>query len=623
MRAGLVRTHPFGPPPPVPPDWTTRIGELIESACFVGVQEALLEVGRFGAAHDNADAAGISGLSTQTVCPNAELKINGTFAASQPADTDVYLPSRDGSCNKVDVKTWTDRVITVVVPDWIGAGCVGFVRRRDIGGFDGISQVSGALTQCFGAVGQIWGAAFDKVQRPVTSCPPCLPGGANRINLAGRPIVNWFTCTPEVIEPGERPRLSWNVQNATSISIDVVTAGAPPLAVPSPGFAGTMTWPPVTGTSVETTGFILRAQNSCGTTLATAKFTLTRRPRLSITRIEVVQGEQLARQQCSPGRQPAYSRQGLRRQRDHGRVQPGRRPRAGRWVGPVPVRRRRRHRCHHELRKSLGSRFLARPTADRDILGHSANFDVPLSACAGRVRFHATAMLPAPMSTHPVQTNPPPLAFADGSTTVTFNDRQQQLMLPLLLVDPMSAGPTPTRADFDALLEGAYQRQPFPTDGIKGNPEITLTLDVKDSLSATLGWERLILKLGTMNFLFGKDPVGGIRAAIAPADAPPSTRGGMAWPRIGALIPCLINKVGMQETFAHELGHAYGLLHVNCNGAAGPYDGGLPLTLGNPAVDVVDRRILPTGSNELMGYCSSRWPSRQHWDKMFDSIPVS
>jgi len=225
------------------------------------------------------------------------------------------------------------------------------------------------------------------------------------------------------------------------------------------------------------------------------------------------------------------------------------------------------------------------------------NFDVPPAACSGNVRFRATAMLPAPNSTDPLHPTLPPLAFATGATDVTFIDRQRQMILPLLITDPLSSAPVPTLTDFNDCLDGPIRMHPFPDNGFIVNlPPIGLTLSVTDSLFATLGWERLLAKLMTMAFLFQSQPVGGIRAAVAPTDVPPASRDGMALPSIGPTVASFIIRSGRAVTCTHELAHTYGLQHVDCGSPAGPFDASLPFTLANPAVDVANRVLWPPPS---------------------------
>jgi hypothetical protein len=250
----------------------------------------------------------------------------------------------------------------------------------------------------------------------------------------------------------------------------------------------------------------------------------------------------------------------------------------------------------------------------RDVLSDSINFDVPLSACSGNVRFRATVLLPG-------EAGAPPVSFASQSVSVSFQVRPAQEVLPFLVSDPGSASPTPTMADFFATFQGPARAHPFSAFTV--NPPISLVLGPLDSLTVWSSWERLIAKLTTMIFLFPSTPVGGIRAAIAPNDTS-YPWGGMALPRIAVTVPSFIVQAGDTVTCVHELAHAFGLQHVNCGSPAGPFDGRLPLTISDPGIDVVGRSLLPSGTtNEAMTYCNPQWPSIEHWDAMFDRVPVS
>jgi hypothetical protein len=96
----------------------------------------------------------------------------------------------------------------------------------------------------------------------------------------------------------------------------------------------------------------------------------------------------------------------------------------------------------------------------------------------------------------------------------------------------------------------------------------------------------------------------------------------MALPRTGLAVPALIVKAGDAECCTHELGHAAGLLHINDGRASGPY-GGLPLTISDPGLNVFTRTLFRSGTDETMGYMSPQWPSVEHWDHMFKSIPFA
>jgi hypothetical protein len=168
---------------------------------------------------------------------------------------------------------------------------------------------------------------------------------------------------------------------------------------------------------------------------------------------------------------------------------------------------------------------------------------------------------------------------------------------------------------------GPAHAQPFRDGGFTVNPPLSFSLGSLESLKSGLNWSLLVARIATMIFLFPKTPVGGIRSGIVPSDSS-FPWGGMALPRIGATAPSFICQAGQPQTCAHELGHAFGYLHVNCGGPAGPYDANLPLTISDPGIDVAARTIVMAGSSELMTYCGPQWPSVEHWTRLFNSIPI-
>jgi hypothetical protein len=129
------------------------------------------------------------------------------------------------------------------------------------------------------------------------------------------------------------------------------------------------------------------------------------------------------------------------------------------------------------------------------------------------------------------------------------------------------------------------------------------------------------VRLQTNTFLFASQPVGGVRMAIVPSDSA-YPWGGLTLPRTGGGVPTLLVQAGQAQTCTHEMGHAAGLLHVNCGSPAGPF-GGLPLTISDPGLDVTTRTLFRSGSNEAMSYCYPQWPSIPHWEHMFNSIPFA
>ncbi len=614
LRTDLL-DKPFGPPE-VLPEWMERLDRLVDSLCWVGVMKAVLELGKYAGGASTSDAAGITSVSTGWVCPGGTIEIQGSgFTSGQPTGTTVYVPTGDGTCREAKVLSWSDKRITIEAPPGTRPGCVGFVRAGT-GGFIGPNEVSGALTQCVGAVGQIWARGFDKIVGPIVTCPPCLPGGQNRLDLAGRPVVHTFSVTPASVEPGVQAVLSWNVEAAQTVTITRSSMSGPVPALPNPLPAqGSVTLPPFTGTTPTQATYLLTADNPCARVFADATLELTRRPRLKVAALEVVQSIQKTDNSV---RLTARRRTAVRVYVDSG-ITDG----FDLGDGPGMVSGLRASVLAENLDTGTvmtcggpwDAGFLAGPAVDREMLNTSAVFDVPLAACEGRVRFRAVVEAP---STIP---GAPPVSWAEGSVEVSFTAKQPQELLPLLVTDPLTTGTPATITDFFANLAGPHELQPFPEVGFVVNPPISVTLSPTDSLTVWSGWERFILRWATTFFLFPSQPVGGIRTGVVTNDAA-YPWAGMAWPRIGALSPVMISVAGDPGTCAHELGHTYGLMHGNCGGPAGPYDGRLPLMTSDPGVNVVQRTLTPTGANELMTYCYPQWPTVEHWDAMFDRIPI-
>jgi hypothetical protein len=614
-RAHVLGERLFEPPPPVIPEWLEDLDRFVARNCFAGVVKAVLEIGKWAGARSDSYATGITSVTPPNPCQNEQITIHGAgFGRSQPTGVVVYVPTLGGGCREAKVDSWSDTAVVVRAPADIGAGCVGFVKLS--GTFAEPQQVTGELASCIGPAGEVWARGFERVGTPVVTCPPCLPGGQNRIQPGGKPVINRFRCTPDLVQPGGQPTLEWNVANATSVRIDTI-AGPPllPMIGPLPP-VGTYTLPPVTGLAPVTGQYLLTATNRCGDKPAVAEFSMRRIPQLSVARIEVVQSIQTPTNTVPlvTNRRTAvrvFVDSGISDGFDFG-------------IGDGPNRVGNLHATLVAESLDTGAVFdcgypwggprLAGPALDRDVLGDSINFDVPLGACDGNVQFRATVMQPGPATSS--------AAPASGSVNVSFAPLGKQEFLPFLVTDPSSALPTPTMGGFYSCLAGPESAHPFPDNGFTINPPLAHTLAAAESLRVPANWTWLVMRLSTMLFLFPSQPVGGVRMAVVPPD-PAFYWGGMTLPRGRLAAPAMAVKAGWATVCTHELGHASGLLHVNCGGAAGPY-GGLPQTISDPGLDVMTRTLVKSGSAETMSYCGPPdWPSILHYGHMLKSIPFA
>jgi hypothetical protein len=210
-----------------------------------------------------------------------------------------------------------------------------------------------------------------------------------------------------------------------------------------------VTLAPVTGLASLTGQYRLTASNRCGDTPAFAEFSMRRIPQLSIGRIEVVQSTQTPTNTVPlvTNRRTAvrvFVDSGISDGFDFG-------------TGLGPNRVGNLHATLVAENLDTGAVFdcgypwggprLAGPALDRDTLGDSINFDVPLAACDGNVQFRATVTQPGP----PASSSAAP---ASGSVTVSFAPLGKQEFLPFLVTDPSSALPTPTMGGFYSCLAG-------------------------------------------------------------------------------------------------------------------------------------------------------------------------
>jgi hypothetical protein len=613
LRANLLGERLVEPPPSVIPEWLEEIERFLARTCFVGVMDAVLELGRWASSRSVSYATGIITVTPRDPCGHVKMTIAGAgFGTSQPTGVVVYVPTYGGGCREAAVESWADTAVVVRVPADIGDGCVGFAQLAEP--VAELQRVTGELTSCIGPAAAVWARGFERVQTPAVSCPPCLPGGQNRIYTAGRPVINRFSFTPDFVQPGGQPTLTWSVGNASAVQIATISGPVPTLPSPLP-HAGSVTLAPVIGLAPVTGQYRLIATNACGAKIADAEFSMRRIPLLSVTRIEVVQSIQT---ETNTVPLVAGKRTAVRVFVDSG-ISDG--FDFGTGLGPNRVGNLHADLVAENLDTGAvtdcgypwGGPREAGPALDRDRLGDSINFDVPLAACQGNVQFRVTVTQPGP----PGSTSAP----ASGSVNVAFTTRGSQMFLPYLVTDPASARPRPTMADFYSCLEGPRAAHPLSENGLVINPPLSVDLFGARGLQSENNWHWLVMSLQTMTLLFASQPVGGVRMAIVPPD-PTYYWDGYAIARTGAGVPTFVVKAGFAQICTHELAHAAGLLHVN-DGSAGPPHGGLPLMTSDPGIDVKRRTIVRAGAWETMSYSSPQWPSIPHYMHMYASIPFA
>ena len=611
LRGRLGGGMPVFEPPRIPPEWLIPPARLQENICASSVTKAALALGKYSP--PTSDANGIAGLSSHSGCPGEQLQIFGSgFGASMPAGTSVLVPSRSGGCISARVLAWSDTAVTIELPSDIGAGCVGFLRSNgEPPSLEDISQLAGEITRCFGPAMLRWADKLGRVGFGVTPCPPCLPGDVNRLLSGGLPTIWFFDASPSIVEPGTPVTLSWSCGNTSSVSVQLLGPTGPWIAptqlLPD---SGSLNVGPFLGSAPVIASYWLTATNGCGSVSRLVSVQLSRRAPVAVTAIEVVQAMQRPDNSIplTANRRTSvrvFVSSGLTDGFDFGsgpNVLPGIRARL-RALDPT-------RGLNIDVGAPWNLPYDATATPDRQLETAALHFDLPLAACTGTVQLVASVDADLPGGWK---------AVASGSMTVSFAVKPRQQILPLLIADSATPLPAPSLSSVTNNLVGCQRYQPFADDGFIVNPALTMTTPWFVDLRTGFGWSLLTTMLTTS--IFTGQSQGGVRCAIVPQSTA-YPWGGMAIHRILVTTPSLVCQADSPTTFAHEFGHAYGLMHVNCGGPAGPFDGRLPLTTDEPGIDWSDRGFKPTGTNELMSYCGPDWTSTAHWNLVFNAIPI-
>src|SRR5438094_964977 len=274
---------------------------------------------------------------------------------------------------------------------------------------------------------------------------------------------------------------------------------------------------------------------------------------------------------------------------------------------------------------NTGGTIVAREAAtmNREDSEHSLNFELPLNVLNHLVLDISAAVR---ATTLPGTTTG---ASATQSLRAIFQRRSPQPLLPVLmeLSNPAIAAPAPTMADFtNAVLTGALPRYPVAEDGFVVRPPFFWVtgndLRIHDP-AAHYGWHTLLNQLAT-TALLSSNPVDGIRCALVPD-------GNWGWAGVGtphvwgSRVPAFLAVRSDVTVFAHEMGHAFGAGHSNCNGTEGGYDRrDLPGRIDDVGINVQAFSVIPKLTPDLMSYCrdDTQWPSVQFFDAMFDESVI-
>lgn len=264
--------------------------------------------------------------------------------------------------------------------------------------------------------------------------------------------------------------------------------------------------------------------------------------------------------------------------------------------------------------------------AERGNISSTLNFVVPANLMTGLLRFTVTVASPFPQC---------PGNTASGSTQVDVNLGQtlNAAFITIAYNGPDNAGtgtlnlPAPTLAQCQAETSWAMTTYPLSgTPNVRLAGTFTTATPLNDPRSCpgccSPNWQPLLAQVAALVALDqAANPGTWVYYGIVAAGIPVNVPGCNGWGATGGL-------AGQPATYAHEIGHQFGLPHARCGNAGNgnpaypvyePYD--LPVdppgtaswtmaSIGEYGLDINNGNIAnPNNAEDFMSYCGPRWIS--------------
>jgi hypothetical protein len=276
---------------------------------------------------------------------------------------------------------------------------------------------------------------------------------------------------------------------------------------------------------------------------------------------------------------------------------------------------------------NAGQVVTARPPAqiDRGDLTHTLNFELPLQYLSGNIEILPSVWMQGDKvyGTH-----------QGALIKLDFQPRRNQNLVKIRVQDDNLQLAAPSDADYDTSLQGARTRYPISEDGFiiyiaPGHQVVTTTRNLAAALQNgdpdPGPWTDLLDDIE--DFTDDFQDIGQIWTAIVPNNY--ILPNGMSTNGIAiSQSKVLAARATLQATFAHELGHTFGILHAPCGLPAGQTpDSRLPANTEDIGLDVPRRFLIPAQTSELMSYCrpswgtfQDRWPSIAFWNIIYEAL---
>ncbi|MCU7848360.1 MAG: hypothetical protein KZQ89_10195 [Candidatus Thiodiazotropha sp. (ex Lucinoma kastoroae)] len=623
--------------------------------------------GRLRAWADNIESIVLEGS-----CHGDWMVIYGQgFGDPQPDNIRLIAHTLSG-CREleVDPSNWSSSEIRVQMPNELIPGAVGFYDKLATNAFNSWAGDMNATAAQVLVASRCLGRPLIFPTLQTTLAIPCPPQTAVNVIVVGPPVIRSFqgtlggnTAQTNLMSPGDQLELSWEVENAASLTLSRETAAGPDIPGSNPfGFqqflpvtgTNSLTLEPSNHTSVATATYRLRAQNDCGQVDRSVTFLLSKSPELEILGIEVTQGMQTPEDDVAlvAGKSTVVRLIGTHAMAEMnqpslpgvwGRIRYFNEefPNGTGWDAPINDSSARPPEA------DFGARINLPTNPNLGLTNNTVNFLIPEALCHGMLDIEVELRVYGAGGTDDIE------GFSETVTQrfdgCEFEERKQiRIRYIPVTVDPDTTGTLnmvtgisnpPTNQECRDLIEESLQQIPTTAESISRH----------DSYSIRISLDRTIIEtpFGTFSRSLGYDIFGNshlewirliricafidITGLLCPEDDDAywaiivPTDGGWGRAHIAGreyLTPY------RPATAGHELAHCLSQQHlaVPCpNGSEAP-GGTDPVDFENSGVvtgvpfDILNNRAISGTTFDLMTYCNRRWVSAQRWQQMFDFV---